>query len=252
MDRLSEAVLDLVANTTPDRIERLAERICTATQASVGGLADWARTPAGEARFRTVVDCWAASTVSAAELGGMLRGASCAYERLRSLQEIDIVWTGPATILVPTRKTEQALLQVIRSAESRLFITSFVAYDTATVVSALNDATARGVSVAMLLESSTAHGGGVSFDVIARMRAALPKASVFYWGNKAEPFMGGKVHAKVAVADERICFVSSANLTGHAMERNMEAGLLVRGGEAPRTLHRHLEALVSTNVLTVI
>ena len=49
--------------------------------------------------------------------------------------------------------------------------------------------------------------------------------------NKAKQFMGGKVHA---------------------IERNMEAGLLVRGGEAPRTLHRHLEALVSTNVLTVI
>src|SRR5690606_712917 len=114
---------------------------------------------------------------------------------------------------------------------------------------ALERAIERGVAVSMLLEASEAHGGGVSIDAIGKMKRALPSAVMFSWNDKGDGFAGGKVHAKVAVADEAVCFVSSANLTGHAMEKNMEAGILIRGGATPRSLHRHLEALATTNVI---
>ncbi len=39
------------------------------------------------------------------------------------------------------------------------------------------------------------------------------------------------MHAKVLVVDGRTALVGSANVTGSAMERNLECGLLVRGGE---------------------
>lgn len=84
------------------------------------------------------------------------------------------------------------------------------------------------------------------------MKTSLPMARILSWSEKDGNFAGGRVHAKVAVADERFCFVSSANLTGHAMEKNMEAGVLVRGGATPRDLHRHLEALVTTHVVTKV
>ena len=102
----------------------------------------------------------------------------------------------------------------------------------------------------MLLEASDKHGGGVSIDGIGPMKKALSTAKVYFWGEKSEEFDGGKVHAKVAVSDENVCFISSANLTGHAMEKNMEAGVLIRGGAIPLKLHKHLEALVTTKVLT--
>jgi hypothetical protein len=44
---------------------------------------------------------------------------------------------GPSSKLVATRKTEQALFQVIDAAADRLFMTSFVAYDLASVMKAL-------------------------------------------------------------------------------------------------------------------
>ena len=81
------------------------------------------------------------------------------------------------------------------------------------------------------------------------MKSALPSVRIYSWIDKADAFAGGKVHAKVSVADEVFCFISSANLTGHAMEKNMEAGVLIRGGATPRSLHRHLEALVTTHVI---
>lgn len=108
---------------------------------------------------------------------------------------------------------------------------------------------ARGVSVSMLLESSRDRGGNVSFDVIGKMRAQVPCAKLFAWREREAQFADGRVHAKVAVADGRVRFITSANLTGHAMERNMEAGVLVRGGDLPADLHRHLDALIAARVI---
>jgi phosphatidylserine/phosphatidylglycerophosphate/cardiolipin synthase-like enzyme len=59
----------------------------------------------------------------------------------------------------------------------------------------------------------------------------------------------GAVHAKCAVADGKVAFVTSANLTAAAMERNMEVGLLIRGGHVPEQLHQHFSALVESGTI---
>ena len=60
------------------------------------------------------------------------------------------------------------------------------------------------------------------------------------------------MHAKTAIADDRVALVTSANLTGHALDRNMELGLLVRGGDVPRILATHFDGLVAQGVLSVV
>jgi len=62
----------------------------------------------------------------------------------------------------------------------------------------------------------------------------------------------GAMHAKAAIADEQAAFITSANLTGSAIEANMELGLLVRGGSVPRRLARHFRALISMGYLVEI
>jgi len=59
-----------------------------------------------------------------------------------------------------------------------------------------------------------------------------------------------RVHAKIALADDTVAFITSANFTGHAMEKNFEAGVLSNGGSIPRDLWRHLHGLIDTNVIT--
>jgi phosphatidylserine/phosphatidylglycerophosphate/cardiolipin synthase-like enzyme len=248
---LLQTITELVANTPPDRIRQLAGKIRSLSEpAEATKLTDWALTSAVRPRVEALFNAWADSGIPATELAGMLIGASHAYHEAKNAQVAELVWTGPSSQLVATRKTEQALLQVIQVAESKLFLTSFVAYKLTSVMDALAYATARGVVISMLLESSDQHGGGVSVDAIGHMKRALPTARIYFWGDRPEKFAGGKVHAKVAVADERVCFISSANLTGHAMEKNMEAGILISGGSIPRNLHRHLEALDTTRVIT--
>src|ERR1035441_6610517 len=56
------------------------------------------------------------------ELAPMLEVALAAK---RSRQTTELVWTGPATPVVPVRRTEQVLCDLIRGAERRLTMTSF-------------------------------------------------------------------------------------------------------------------------------
>jgi phosphatidylserine/phosphatidylglycerophosphate/cardiolipin synthase-like enzyme len=62
----------------------------------------------------------------------------------------------------------------------------------------------------------------------------------------------GSLHAKCAVADRRVLFVSSANLTEYALKLNMELGLLVRGGDLPGRAIGHLRRLVEEGVLVPV
>ena len=250
MQELLEAITELISDSPPEKIESLAKAVRGLSgPGDAPKLDSWALTQAARARLRRVVEQWQVFDIPANELAGLLVGASYAYHEAKLEETLELVWTGPSSELVPTRKTEQALLQVIDAAEKKLFLTSFVAYDVAAIMTALSSAIARGVSISMLLESSDEHGGGISIDAIGKMKQSFPEARIYFWAEKSESYIGGKVHAKVAVADEKVCFISSANLTGHAMEKNMEAGVLVRGGSVPRKLQRHLEALALTKTI---
>ena len=250
MDALIGSIIELVANTPPDKIAQLADAIRRLPPVAIPHALDgWATNPGAQSRLGKLVSAWQLGTIPPIELAGMLMGASAAYHQAKAEQEVELVWTGPSSKLIATRKTEQALLQVIEAAENRLFMTSFVAYDVGSIMKALERAVSKGVEVSMLLEASDKHGGTVSIDAIAKMKAAIPSSRIYSWVDKDAGFSGGKVHAKVAVADEYFCFISSANLTGHAMEKNMEAGVLIKGGTTPRSLHRHLEALETTHVI---
>lgn len=77
----------------------------------------------------------------------------------------------------------------------------------------------------------------------------VPTARLYAWRDKADPFSDGLVHAKVVVADGRVCFITSANLTRYAMEKNMEAGVLISGGHIPRLLDEQLRPLVDMKVV---
>ena len=57
------------------------------------------------------------------------------------------------------------------------------------------------------------------------------------------------LHAKCAVADGRILFISSANLTEYAMALNMELGVLINGGELPGRVVDHFGRLIENGTL---
>lgn len=250
MDELLDAIAALVSLVSPEKVQAVAARV-RRTEASKAAttLSSVVGTPVATTVVEQLATAWQNTEVGSDELASMLLAASHVYTKATSEQSTELVWTGPTTPYVSARRTEQALLQVINSAEQSLFITSFVAYDVSTIVKALNAADERGVNITMLLESSQNHGGSINIDVIGKMRGLVPGAQLYAWRDKTGDFADGRVHAKVAAADGRMCFITSANLTGHAMEKNMEAGILISGGNIPLTFHDHLNALIETKII---
>jgi len=253
VEKLLDAVAALVFLVSPDKVQAIATRVRQADSSKVAtALAGVVGTPVAYGAVEQLLLAWRATSVSADGLASMLIAAAHVYRKASSEQSTELVWTGPTTPFVAARRTEQALLQVINVASSELFITSFVAYDVSSIVKALNTACARGVIISMLLESSQGHGGSINIDVIGKMRALVPTAYLYAWRNKGNEFSDGRVHAKVAVADGNTCFITSANLTGYAMERNMEAGVLITGGQIPKMLNDHLRSLIDTRVVSQV
>ena len=253
MKELLHAIGALVSLISTEKIQAVAAHIRRTEADKVAmTLSSVVGTPAAGLLIEQLAVAWQNTKVSSEELASMLISASYVYAKATSEQSIELVWTGPTTPFVAARRTEQALLQVINSAEQSLFITSFVAYDVSSIVKALNTASDRGVTISMLLELSQDAGGSINFDVIGKMKTLVPASTLYAWRDKAEMFSGGSVHAKVAVADGRMCFITSANLTGYAMEKNMEAGVLITGGSTPRVLSEHLFSLIDTKVVSLV
>jgi phosphatidylserine/phosphatidylglycerophosphate/cardiolipin synthase-like enzyme len=60
------------------------------------------------------------------------------------------------------------------------------------------------------------------------------------------------LHAKAIVADAKLAFVTSANLTGHAIAYNIELGLLVRSAEAAERIDGYVRGLMECGDLAQI
>jgi phosphatidylserine/phosphatidylglycerophosphate/cardiolipin synthase-like enzyme len=179
------------------------------------------------------------------EVASALRAAGRTAQLIRGQSKVDLVWSGPDTHIVPVRRTEQVLLELIESAQTSLFFVSFVAYNVGSLLEAVKRAQARGVAVSFLLEDPEA--GHIKVDSVGMIRDALPGARVYRWDPKERMEKGnGSVHAKCLLTDGQSVFITSANLTNSAMEKNMELGVKLAGGTLPGQLQAHFQALIAT------
>ena len=144
------------------------------------------------------------------------------------------VWTGPKSGVRGSRLTFAVVADLIAEANEEILLVSFATYPPIDVTAALAAAAERGVSVTLLLERAEDKPGWKG------MADPFPDldATHLCWPLAAR-HSGAALHAKVLVVDRRVALVGSANLTAHGLERNLECGLLVRGGEVPRLLAEH-------------
>ena len=60
------------------------------------------------------------------------------------------------------------------------------------------------------------------------------------------------MQAKATIADSSVAFLTSANLTEAALERNMELGVLIRGGRVPGSIDHLMNSLIESKKLCPI
>ena len=108
------------------------------------------------------------------------------------------------------------------------------------------------MDVVCVFESSEASAGKVSFSPHKHL-GLLKAVRTFVWplAKRQKGPLGqyGSLHAKCAVVDSNLLFLSSANLTEFAFNLNMELGVLIKGGNPPRAVETHFHSLIATGHL---
>lgn len=178
-----------------------------------------------------------------------LRALARGYARHAAATSVETVWSGPSTHTVPVRSTLQVLLDVIADARVELLLMTYSATPHAGLRAALVAAVSRGVQVAVVVETLQGAGSAMNGAEPATAFAGVPGVALWHWPADQRREQGAKMHAKIAVADERVLLVSSANLTQAGVAKNIEAGSLIRGGDAPRRAAEHVRGLMAGNVV---
>lgn len=252
MNDLWSAIAELCLELHPDRVATIASGISEVSGVSeIGRTRDRFGPNAGKALFRKLRKAWEqAGTISPAEISAGLRSASATATLYGAKGSVELVWSGPATDEVPMRQTEEVVCQVIESSQTNLLVISFAVYRIERILKCLEAARARGVTIDVLMEASEANGGKVSTDGFTLFRKRIPSARLWLWdkGNQADGF-AGSVHGKCVVADDDRAFVSSANLTAAAMQKNIEIGVLVKGGSIPSAIRLAFNDLGKRSIL---
>jgi phosphatidylserine/phosphatidylglycerophosphate/cardiolipin synthase-like enzyme len=239
---IAEASLKLVEEMPASLIESLIQQL------RAGGLHPCMPNPGYQARVEAFVG---RGTESRLELAPMLEVALAAK---RSRPTVELVWTGPATSVVPVRRTEQVMTDLIDSANRKLTIMSFGIFQVPRLVESLEHALERQVDIRIILGDREAQTDWVIDQQRYQLGAIVAsKASLCWWPHKRrlrdDVGCAGLMHAKAAVADSRTAFLTSANLTEAALERNIELGVLIHGGALPGAIDRLVDALLESGEL---
>jgi len=246
-ERLPKAILSQLVDrlATLDELSSFSERMAVSYVTSQGD----ARQMVAE-----LIRCWnnERPELSPRSLAFALQSASEVDEHHRNREEVQLIWTGPDVGNLPFRRTEQALLELVESAKKSLLVVAFAAYKVPELVMAINSAANAGVNVVCVFESQDVSGGKVSFSPVKHLGLA-PSVRNFVWPMAKRPKdeLGryGSLHAKCAVVDSSLLFLSSANLTEFAFNLNMELGVLIKGGPLPAAVEEHFHGLITTEYL---
>ncbi|MFJ8861271.1 DISARM system phospholipase D-like protein DrmC [Streptomyces sp. NPDC102451] len=206
-------------------------------------------TPAVRETVAEMYESLEADELRAAEAAAYLRGYVAAQLRARDAVRVATVWSGPSTPGVPVRATAQVLVEVIDESRDELLAMTYAARPYPALTRALTEATARGVRVHVVVETLAGARGLLTGREPAGAFASIPGLNLWHWVRDPAAGPASRQHAKLAVADRRVLFLGSANLTGSAARRNIEAGVLIRGGEAPRRAAEHIAELQRRGIL---
>ncbi|MBA4190905.1 MAG: hypothetical protein C0467_23195 [Planctomycetaceae bacterium] len=202
------------------------------------------------------LDIWAScpSGVSSDAVTVAILTAAESEREHRQAETLEVVWTGPEPAESRFRHTEQAILEVLNSATTRLTVVSYAVYRIPRIREALVAAAHRGVCIRLIVETPNRIEGQGEYDCLLALGSDVASAcSVYYWPQekrgKDDNGKIGILHVKCAVADGHRMFLSSANFTEYAFTINMELGLLATGGNLPGQVERHFERLVANGIV---
>ena len=173
----------------------------------------------------------------------------------------DLVWSGPEVSGLHARDTRRVYEELLGSAERSVWVSTYAFFDgpRAFEVLARRMDARPALRVTLLLNIQRKRGDTTAPEQLVRRFAdrfwktdwpGLSRPSVVYDPRALDlEGPGGVLHAKAVVADDEAVFVTSANLTEAALERNIELGLLVRDRALAASVSSHFRGLIDRGLL---
>ncbi len=174
----------------------------------------------------------------------------------------DLVWSGPEVPGLHARDTRRVYEELLGSAEHSIWASTYAFFDgpKAFEVLARRMDAHPALRVTLLLNIQRKRGDTTAADQLVRKftdrfwKVEWPGATrpwVFYDPRALDPEgPGGVLHAKAVVADDEAVFVTSANLTEFALDKNIELGLLIRDRALAASITSHFQGLIEKKRLS--
>jgi phosphatidylserine/phosphatidylglycerophosphate/cardiolipin synthase-like enzyme len=203
-----------------------------------------------------------------------IRGTSLVFllnalVRDRALREariplVDLVWTGPDLPGNPSRDTRIVVHEMFRKAKRSVLVSTYALFDGRTLFDPLHETWQAHPDLTVKLFVDIKHGemGTPPADTLTKFRHDF-KAFHWPWDRLPEvyydprslstdPAVKSCLHAKCVIVDDREVFLTSANLTEAAQQRNIEAGLVVNSEALATRVRDHFISMVSANLVLAL
>jgi phosphatidylserine/phosphatidylglycerophosphate/cardiolipin synthase-like enzyme len=228
---MSEAIEELAKRVSPS----LALKVASSLEIDGSRIKAADKMP-DEGSRQLLGECF--DTLGASTLAAVLRGIAAAAHAGGT--DIRAVWSGP-TFAGDGDHTTAAVAHLIDEAVDDVFASTYSASSSSMYVKALWRAVARGVKTTVLVEPKLNDG-----KTAARLQEHLYGAR--FLGFRPGPD-GGVQHSKVVIVDSHVAFITSANLSEAAHEKNLEAGVVIRDADFASNLRQRYAALLQAGHL---
>ena len=177
------------------------------------------------------------------------------------LPKPDLVWSGPEVPGLHARDTRRVYEELLGRAERSVWASTYAFFDGPKAFEALARRMEErpALHVTLLLNIQRKRSDTTASEQLVRRFAdrfwrtdwpGSSRPSVFYDPRALDPEgPGGVLHAKAVVADDEAAFVTSANLTEAALDRNIELGVLIRDRAVALTICGYFRNLIDRDLL---
>ncbi len=212
------------------------------------------------ARIAADIEAWNAAPRTAATWLDLLAAERRRFEEAGAV--VDLVWTGPESPGMLNRDTGSVMRELFVSARRTVFIAGYAVQGGNDVFRLLAERMDREPDLVVQMVVDIRRDAGdpaPAHDLVYRFAARFRNVEwpgkrlppVYYDARSLDTDRAARasMHAKCAIIDGEVAFVTSANFTTAAQTKNIETGVLVRQREFASRLESHFHALVRSGLV---
>lgn len=250
---MTDPLVELVVHEPEDRVEALIYALANGeiTPESTDAKLKYVlrHGPQSLKRMMAVLRHWRDQNGSGALLAASLRGLLDVRRQVEAKgPSCELVWSGEEAGGQGVRSTSPVVREMLDHARRSVLIVSYSVWlgdgPALDVVEHLAKLSSHGVDVTFILDRRYQDGWSVA-QLHEKWPAGRRRPEIWSWQHLDDHI--AKLHAKVIVVDRDDVLITSANLTGHGLEKNLELGLRVLGQPAADTAD-HFDRLLHKGV----